>query len=576
MRKFTMVALLAASTLLGSSGASAQGTCGAVLQNWVISDTSVDVFGAAAMLVDGDEFGHAVGWLGDLNGSGDDDICVGMPKFNNDSGKLWVLLLDPNAKVLQFQQITGGAQISPGDKFATSVAGIGDVGGLGTSLDIAAGAPGDQDGAVLSTDRPGAVWVLWMNSDGTVQPPGNKISMNTYNFLGDLDLNAGLGSAVTSVGDLDGDTIPDIAVGAKDDLAGGLVANRDGAVYIFFLDGVGGVKSHVKIADGLASGFTGPTFDNDDFGAALSWHPQPEADDVQGLLAVGAPGDDSGPQDGGAVWILKIRDDGSVADQRKISDVAGGFDTPLNFADNFGTSVAWVGDIDQNGEHDLAIGATGHDLPLGNNNGAVWMTYLNSFTAAEFVRAENTLAQTTPPADGDAFGRSVVGLRDFDGDGLSDLCVGSPLKDDGGTDRGAVQNFFLDGLTTGTASPQVIRNSVIAPNPVVFNLGTTVPAIGQTWNPVVDHTTFLPGATVDTFVICGTAQIIDVPVPPYGTLLCNSPWIVTVNKPAGQPFDFKIPFDCNFVGASFSAQAVSSDGITFALTNAIDFTIGTF
>ena len=109
-----------------------------------------------------------------------------------------------------------------------------------------------------------------------------------------------------------------------------------------------------------------------------------------------------------------------------------------------------------------------------------------------------------------------------------------------------------------------------------LSFSTTTPAIGQTWNPFVDHTTFLPTATSDFFVVSGPNQFVDIPIPPYGVLLCNSPWIVTKNVLAGQPFNFKIPFNCNFVGVTFSAQAASFDATTILVTNAIDCTIGTF
>ena len=45
---------------------------------------------------------------------------------------------------------------------------------------------------------------------------------------------------------------------------------------------------------------------------------------------------------------------------------------------------------------------------------------------------------------GDRFGRSVTGVRDFDGDGVGDMVVGAPADDDGGIDRGAVYVLLLN------------------------------------------------------------------------------------------------------------------------------------
>jgi hypothetical protein len=58
---------------------------------------------------------------------------------------------------------------------------------------------------------------------------------------------------MTSLGDLDGDGVGDLAVGADLDDDGGL---DRGAVWILFLNPNGTVKSHQKISD-TQGGFTG-------------------------------------------------------------------------------------------------------------------------------------------------------------------------------------------------------------------------------------------------------------------------------------------------------------------------------
>ena len=81
-----------------------------------------------------------------------------------------------------------------------------------------------------------------------------KISDTEGGFTGILDDIDLFGWSVASLGDLDGDGVGDLAVGAISDDDGG--ANR-GAVWILFLNTDGTVKSHQKNSY-TQGGFTGP------------------------------------------------------------------------------------------------------------------------------------------------------------------------------------------------------------------------------------------------------------------------------------------------------------------------------
>ena len=96
------------------------------------------------------------------------------------------------------------------------------------------GAIRDDDGGI----NRGAVWVLFLNTDGTVKSH-QKISDTQGGFTGILDDVDVFGGSVASLGDLDGDGVGDLAVGAIADDDGG---SASGAVWVLFLDTNGTVN----------------------------------------------------------------------------------------------------------------------------------------------------------------------------------------------------------------------------------------------------------------------------------------------------------------------------------------------
>jgi hypothetical protein len=107
-----------------------------------------------------------------------------------------------------------------------------------------------------------------------------------------------LGS-VTSLGDLDGDGVTDLAVGAITDDTVGTDNTEGGAVHVLLLNADGSVKDSVKIASGLNGG---PVLNNDDdnFGNSITSLGDLDGDGVTDL-AVGAAGDDTGGDHRGSV-----------------------------------------------------------------------------------------------------------------------------------------------------------------------------------------------------------------------------------------------------------------------------------
>jgi len=213
-------------------------------------------------------------------------------------GAVWVLFLNTDGTVKSHQKISdtqGGFSgiLDNGDLFGWSTGSLDDIDGDGTG-DLVVGTRLDDDGGA----NRGAVWVLFLNTDGTVKSH-QKISDTQGEFTGTLDNEDQFGVSAVSVGDLDGDGVGDLAVGAWGDDDGG---RERGAVWVQFLNSDGTVKSYQKISD-TEGDFTGTLHDFDIFGVSTVSLGDLDGDGVNDL-AVGAAWDDDGGSRRGAVWVL--------------------------------------------------------------------------------------------------------------------------------------------------------------------------------------------------------------------------------------------------------------------------------
>jgi len=283
-----------------------------------------------------------------------------------------------------------------------------------------------------------------------------KISSSVGGFAGPLHNLDEFGGAVAWLGDLDGPgpSVAAVAVGAALDDDGS--ADR-GAVWILFLNAAGSCISSTKISD--LTNLPGQPLDgNDQFGSSLAWLGDLDGDGPSvGALAVGSPFDDDGGTDRGAVYILFLSSAGTVLTVQKISALEGTFTGALDNLDEFGDSVANLGDLDDTGPsaRAIAVGAGGDD-DGGTDRGAVWILFLGmDGKVKSWSKISSTQGNFAGPLHNtDDFGGAIASLGDLDVMGPSALAiaVGATFDDDGGLDRGAVWILFLS--RTGTVMSQ--------------------------------------------------------------------------------------------------------------------------
>jgi PKD repeat protein len=323
-----------------------------------------------------------------------------------------------------------GPSLNSGDNFGTSVAGIGDINGDGVP-DIGVGVPNDNDGG----SREGAVYILFMKSDGTVKS-NQKISQKYGNLGVSFPQSSTylFGFGLVGIGDLNGDGYNDIAVGS-------LLDNNTGAVWILFLDQYGKVKSTQRITNSTG-GFTGNVGSGDQFGKYITYLGDYNNDGYPDIAVCDHRNDDGGT-DIGAMYILSLNTNGTVKYTKKIGANSGNL-SGLHIGDQFGNSIASLGDIDGDGIGDIAVGAI-YDDEGTTDAGAVYILCLKADGTVKhqfkISSISGHLNQSLP--SGTAFGNSLNSPGDLNHDGTPDLLVGANLDNDGGSKRGAFYMLLL-------------------------------------------------------------------------------------------------------------------------------------
>jgi len=138
------------------------------------------------------------------------------------------------------------------------------------------------------------------------------------------------------------------------------------------------VKSHQKISN-TEGNFSGTLGSNDLFGYSVASLGDLDGDGVTDIAVGSNMCYGEGCSSTGAIWILFLNPDGTVKNHQKIGDAVGNFTGVLDDVDQFGRSITYLGDLNNDGIGDIAVGANQDDDGGGSSysdRGAVWVLFL--------------------------------------------------------------------------------------------------------------------------------------------------------------------------------------------------------
>jgi hypothetical protein len=415
-----------------------------------------------------DFFGETLA-SGDFNDDGFTDLAIGAPNETvgtaQGAGAVNVLfgsatgLTGTGSQLFTEGNTIGEGMLSnPFDVFGAALA-AGDFDADGAD-DLAIGVPG----AFIGDDRGDGVVVVLDGSPGglvSTGPFGQFFSQNSSGVGSSAEAGDSFGETL-AVGDFNNSGAEDLAVGVPFEDVGAVV--DAGAVNVLYgrpATGLTGSNSQIFTQDSPGVGSSAEEFD--EFGLALAGGDF-NADDADDLAA-GVPGEAVGAvQVAGAVNVLygstnRLSGTGS---QLFTQDTPGVGSTAEEF-DRFGDALA-VGDFNNSGTEDLAVGAPSEAVGALQGAGAVNVLYgrpatgLTGSNSQIFTQDSPGVGSTAEEVD--QFGAALAG-GDFNADDADDLAVGAPGESVGPVlVAGAVNALYGSiGRLSGTGSQLFTQDS---------------------------------------------------------------------------------------------------------------------
>jgi hypothetical protein len=269
---------------------------------------------------------------------------------------------------------------------------------------------------------------------GTVKGIKKILSTGTGS-LGLFGVYYDLGSEGTSIGDLDGNGVIDIATRVVGEKTINNINYYYGYLVVVLMHSNGMVKSHKLIGSG--AGISGISI-SDFFGSSIVNMGDLNNDGVNDI-AVGDIYAGASNSQTGAVTFVYLNKDGSVKDFKQINR-----DVISSLPNNgyFGNSLTNLGDLDGDGYQDIAVSSS---EKLNGKSGCVYILFLDSIQNIKKIRkiGVNSNGLSGNFSNDLALGSGVSNIGDFDKDGVTDIAFKTVYKKDSVTNLSGIMIVYL-------------------------------------------------------------------------------------------------------------------------------------
>jgi len=411
--------------------------------------------------------GQSVSGTGDINADGINDVIIGSPFAINNSittGNSYVVFGSdigfPTSLELSDINGSNGFIINGLDpangvgltgNFGFSVSYAGDVNDDGMD-DLIIGAPrADSNG----NNDPGNSYVIFGSGSAFPNPfdPSTLNGSNGFSINGvaDGDLS---GYSVSAAGDINGDGVDDLIIGALDaDSNGG---TDTGSNYVIF--GVsGGLPNPFNLS--TINGINGITIngvaEDDHSGDSVSGLGDINGDGLDDFILGAFGSDPGGNDDAGSSYVVFGAAGGGLPHPFDLTSLNGSNGFRLDGVaenDRSGRSFNTAGDINGDGINDLVVGINVADPGGLNNAGSVYVLYgsTSSWPSSMNINDINGVNGfvINGLAASDFLGASVGTAGDLNADGIDDLIIGAT-----GADINGIINAGKSYVLFGSVNP---------------------------------------------------------------------------------------------------------------------------